>query len=144
MFAILSTATITATADGITSVTHSPHSPHAGETVTFNAIIDGDDITDVTLWIEECSGSICHIPQEIDMTEIQNGEYTVEYTLRDNTTSVHYKIIAEIDGNVIESQEYTIDVKSATSDTEKTTPGFEMILVILSITAILALRRVSR
>ncbi len=130
------------------STAYLPTSPIAGSNITFYSTIMGNNVSQVILWIEECSSSMCSFPKEIDMVKTDEGNYTATYTLRDDTIYFHYKIVAQIDGEQVESTMYNITVvnqggSNDNSGNTNNTPGFEIIevLVVLSLFMALLIRR---
>ena len=125
------------------STVYLPTSPIAGSNITFYSTIMGNNVSQVILWIEECSSSMCSFPKEIDMVKTDEGNYTATYTLRDDTIYFHYKIVAQIDGEQVESEMYNVSVinQDGSSNGEGTnnTPGFEMIEIVAVLSILIAL-----
>lgn len=124
--------------NSIISTTHDPATPTAGLNVTFYATVENENVSQVTLWIEECTKTICRLPEEVAMTSSGDSNYVTTYKLRKDTTYFHYKIAAQVDGENVETQVYNITVNpsqnSGTSegDSQKT-PGFEMALAVTAL-----------
>ena len=126
-------------------VSHSPSKPRAGDTVKFylNAT---DNVSSAKLWIEECKGNQCFMPKTIDMTEGEGGHFVAEYQLRDDTTSVHYKVTVTFqNGSTTETEMKEFDVEpKAPSNGEANngkTPGYGLILAMISIALVVMARR---
>lgn len=130
-------------------IIHSPLKPKAGETVKFYVNLD-TEAEGVNLWIEECKGNQCFLPEILEMEEVEPGKYTADYKLRNDTTLVHYKVnVTYQNGSYLETELYEFEVEpqsqtNAVSE-EKKTPGFEIQGILVSvIVLILISRRLSR
>ena len=130
-------------------ISYSPSEPGAGETIKFYFNTTAN-VSSAKLWIEECKGNQCFLPETLNMEQASPGSYVAEYKLRDDTTLVHYKVnVTFQNGSYTETKiyEFEVEPKSQTSTEEKAeeTPGFEVYGVVISvIVAILILRRLSR
>jgi hypothetical protein len=59
------------------------------------------------------------------MSEIDDGNYTATLSIEEDTIYFLYKVVAEIDGEIIESELYNVTVHSSNN-----TPGFGVITLI--------------
>ncbi|HID25884.1 MAG TPA: hypothetical protein EYP23_05430 [Thermoplasmata archaeon] len=122
----------------VISTTHDPATPTAGLNVTFYATVENENISQVTLWIEECSKTICRLPKEVAMTSTGDSSYATTYKLRKDSTYFRYKIVAQVDGEDVETEVYNITVNpyqnNGTSGGEsQKTPGFEVALAVTTL-----------
>ncbi|HEC81336.1 MAG TPA: hypothetical protein ENI42_02770 [Thermoplasmatales archaeon] len=147
---LLSSMVLTsAQTDDVISTSYTPSSPTAGSTVTFYATVNGENVSGVTLWVEECTKTICHLPDEVVMSPTGEGNYTATYKLRDDTTYFHYKVFAEVDGETVESDVYNVTVASSQTDGSSSndntgsggTPGFEVVVAVSALIIVSTLIR---
>ena len=134
--------------DGVISTSYTPSSPVAGSTVTFYATINGGNVSNVTLWVEECTKTICHLPKEVAMTSIGDGNYTATYILGDDTAYFHYKVFADVNSENVESNMYNVTVGSSQNGGSSSsngdlggTPGFELFIAVVALTTTVFLFR---
>ena len=122
----------------VIDITFYPEEPAPLSTITFNATVDGDDISAVYLIVEECAGLICYKVQNVTMNEVGNGTYQAEATLkRDDATMVKYHLKIESNGAWYENERVEFDLSEKTNgQNSKKTPGFELIILIMSIIAV--------
>ncbi|MCD6469028.1 MAG: hypothetical protein J7L32_06980 [Thermoplasmata archaeon] len=133
----------------VISTSYTPSSPTVGSTVTFYATVNGGNVSNVTLWVEECTKTICHLPEEVAMTSTGDGNYTATYTLGDDTAYFHYKVFAEVNGENVESNMYNVTVGSSQNGDSSSsnggsggTPGFELFIAIVALmTTVILIRR---
>ena len=127
------------------NVEYSPRKPKAGDTIRFYVNTTGD-VESTKLWIEECKGNQCFLPKTIDMDEVEAGHFTAEYQLRDDTTSVHYKVTVTFqNGSTTETEmkEFDVDPKAPSNGgtSNDRTPGYGLILAMISIALVIVARR---
>ena len=127
------------------NVEYSPRKPKAGDTVKFYVNTTGD-VESVKLWIEECKGNQCFMPKTIDMDSSGTGYFTTEYQLRDDTTSVHYKVTVTFqNGSTTETEmkEFEVEPKAPSNGgtSNDKTPGYGLILAMISIALVIVARR---
>ena len=127
------------------TVTIDPESPAPASEVTFSVEISDDNVSEVWLIVQERKGSdFCYTPQNVSAEQVTDTEYEVEVTLQygDSTYIDYYANIKSESG-----WEQTESIKlylstpsngngSTNGDDTNITPGFELILMMLSITII--------
>ncbi len=130
-------------------VSYSPSKPKAGDTVKFY-LNTTTNVSSAKLWIEECKGNQCFLPETLDMEQAGPGNYVVEYKLREDATLVHYKVnVTFQNGSYAETKVYEFEVEpkpqSIAEDKTKETPSFQVYGIVISlIVVVLILRRLSR
>ncbi len=144
--ALMSVMLIITTVEAVKiDIEYSPQKPKAGDIVRFFVNTTGD-VKSVNLWIEECKGNQCFMPKSIEMDGSGTGYFTAEYHLRNDTTSVHYKAtITFQNGSTTETEmkEFEVEPKAPPNGgtTSGSTPGYGLILAIISIALVILARR---
>ena len=130
-------------------LTISPAAPTPLSTVTINATISGDYVINETfLRIKECKDTFCYLDTNYSMTEIGAREYQAVITLEhDDANNIGYQIVINSNGTwydfftedhifyewlTVESS----DGGGGDSDGAGGTPGFELVLMLVSIAVI--------
>jgi len=142
---LLISAFVATVATAEVTIEYSPKKPKAGDTVKFYVNTTGD-VESVKLWIEECKGNQCFMPKAIDMDSSGTGYFTTEYQLRDDTTSVHYKVTVTFqNGGTTETEmeEFEVEPKAPSNGgtSNGKTPGYGLILAMISIPLVIVARR---
>ena len=140
----------------IGEITVSPEEPTRESEVTFTVDITGDNIEEVRLVYKECNDAFCHSKENISMTN-ESGTWTAITTLGwDDTTYCDcWPVIKFTNGTWREFDEYTKefdiladtgngdtnggDTTNGDGDIGGGTPGFELILVMISIVVALSI-----
>jgi len=131
------------------NTTVKPAEPTLKSQVTITAVITGENITDVVLYVEECSSVLqtCFETHKTNMTKTDDNVYTGTVTLtRDETTYITYYFDITDDSGETTIQNSTAwvvnlkldeenDNNGGTSNTggDKGTPGFEILLVLTAL-----------
>lgn len=122
-----------------------PENPAPKSNVTFYVNISGENISSVNLTVEECSDEfkVCFSSQEVQMDSIAPNKFRTTITLREkDATYIKYslKIITNgIETNLTDDAwrtDLSIDPGTDQSNGEKgtsDTPGFELILLVVSV-----------
>jgi hypothetical protein len=136
------------------TITISPAAPAPLSTVTINATVSGEDIDEVFLKIKECKDTFCYLPENFSMTEIAPGEYQLETTLEHgDANNIGYQLVINSNGTWYDfyTEEHmvytwltveTSDGENGDGDGDGTgdgtggTPGFELVLMLVSIAVI--------
>ena len=142
---LLFVSTISAVPE-IEGITFEPQNPEPLSTVTFTATILGDGITSVRIIIQECKEDICFIQNNFSMSQ-QGTEYRAEVQLeRDETTYVkYYLVIEDSEGwtnfkDDIKQFDLTLPSNgNQNGGNGDSSPGFEIILALISIFLIVML-----
>jgi hypothetical protein len=147
-------------------ITITPEEPTQLSDVKFSVNVTGEDIEEVRLEVEECIGpDFCYAKQNVSM-ELEDGLWEATVTLEhDDTTVGHSWLVIKSNGtwynfapSVSEEYESTdFDILPAddgddgddgdgAGDTDDTggTPGFELILVLISIVVALSIYKRKR
>jgi hypothetical protein len=116
------------------TITVSPEEPTRKSTVTFTAEFDSDDIQSVYFNYNECTNEACYSLYNKSMTYISDNKFEVEITLlKDDATYVQYWLeFKSADGWSKSEVEKTYLLTGSSGDSNDT-PGFEFLLVALSI-----------
>ena len=126
----------------------SPSSPAALSTVTFSIEISGDTPSDVRVTVEECNENtgICYPDiQNISMSLDTDGKYKADVTLKhSDATYITCKVLAKTDGTWTSSPDKKINLSEDTNgdtngDGNNNTPGFEVMLLLIAIGALILL-----
>lgn len=132
-------------------ITISPTAPIPLSTVTINATVSGDNVTEVFLKLKECKDTFCYLAENYTMTEIASGEYQLVVTLEHgDANNIGYAPIINCNGTWYDffANEETITYVDLTitpsdgqsddggDDTGGGTPGFELVLMLISIAVI--------
>lgn len=133
----------------VVEVTIDPVEPEPLSTVTINATITSeDDIDEVFLRIKECRDDFCYLDKDFSMTEIAPGEYQVNVTLEhSDANNIGYQLVINSNGtwyNFFTPEDMICTyLKTTSSDGQQDdggdgtgTPGFELVLMIVSIAII--------
>ena len=69
-----------------------PSSPTPKSTITVTATFTGDDISSVTVKIQECSSAdgVCFINNDYEMSQNQDGDWVATATLKDDSNRADY------------------------------------------------------
>jgi hypothetical protein len=139
----------------VQDVTISPQNPESSDTVTITATITGDDISEVTLKLKECTNDppMCWTPVTYPMT-LSNGEYTATHDLEHPTADYFGYLFMITDNGTATETEYvnvTITKKASNGGTNGNggngdgnggLPGFELVPLLVAIAiGVLLLRR---
>jgi hypothetical protein len=124
--------------------------------VTVTASFDWDNITDVILYIEECSSiqQSCFITHSEKMSTINNSEFTATIPLTiDKTTYITYYFDVVADGQtyqLINLSSWTVNLNLDNDNTNQNgdeatnddgTPGFEILIFFIAIISALIIYR---
>ena len=140
-----------------------PEEPTRQSEVTFTVDITGDDIEEVRLIYKECNDEFCHAKENISMAE-DDGTWDATTTLEwDDTTYCDCWLVIKSNGTwydyetdnstwttftVVEGDDGTDgnggNGGDGTDDTDGGTPGFELILVMISIIVALSIYKRKR
>ena len=126
----------------------SPSSPAALSTVTFSIDISGAAPSEVKVTVEECNGDtgICYPDiQNISMSLGTDGNYEADVTLKhSDATYITCQVVAKTDGNWTSSSKKTVNLSESSNgdtngDGNNNTPGFEVMLLLIAIGALILL-----
>lgn len=129
----------------IISITHSPDKPAPKSTITFNARLSGDNISEVYITVKECEGDFCYAKRHnVSMQEVADGEYQADVTLiQGKADNIGYWLIIKSDGAWYDFKDdfEELDLKTGSNGqnnngNSNNSPGFELILVLISIAII--------
>lgn len=116
------------------TITVSPEKPSRKSTVTFTAEFDDSDIQNVYLKYNECNDEICYSLYNKSMASVGDNKFEVDITLvKDDATYIQYWLEVEsADGwsNLGVSEVY---LSTDSGGDSNGSPGFEFLLVALSI-----------
>jgi ABC-type Fe3+-hydroxamate transport system substrate-binding protein len=134
------------------TITISPTAPAPLSTVTINATVSGEDIDEVFLKIKECKDTFCYLSENYTMTEIAPGEYQVVVTLEySDVNNIGYQLVINSNGtwydfftedNIVYTWLTITPSDGGNGDGDGTgdgtggTPGFELVLMLVSIAVI--------
>jgi hypothetical protein len=118
----------------VEDITLDPVQPSPGATVTFTADVSGDQINGVHLIILECKGvDLCFPRSNYSMDEIETGKYQKSITLK-KSEATYIQYFLEINqGGTWYSFESEIEKTNLKIDEEDSTPGFELLVFIISL-----------
>ena len=115
-----------------------PEKPARKSSVAFTAEFDDSDIQNVYLKYNECNDEICYSLYNKSMTSIGDNKFEVDITLvKDDATYIQYWLEVEsADGwsNYLEVSKVYLSI--ASNGDSNGSPGFEFLLVALSIVLI--------
>ena len=149
---------ICSTADPVLeNVTIDPKEPTVKSDVTVTASFDWSNITDVALYVEECSSELqtCFITHQTNMTQIDT-EFSGTVTLtRDKTNYLTYYFDIVADGEtyrLINLTTWTVNLKldtdndtqngdGTTDGSDNGAPGFELLILFIAIVGALLIYR---
>jgi len=132
-----------------------PAEPEAGSTVTITATITCDDIIDgVSVKVKECydspEGPFCYLDVPYTMTEISSGDGEYQYRATNVKLSHmdaeymgYWFIVNSGESSYDSSGEFEFETDYVASDNQQDSgadggsPGFEMVLMLISIAAIM-------
>lgn len=155
-----------ATADKPTygNITLDPEEPARQSDVTFTVDVTGDNIEEVWLTVEECTDTptyFCHIQLlNVSMTNVEGNTWEVtEKLVFDDTTEGHCWLVAKSNGiwydyrsdktkytnfSVVPGDNGADNNGTDGSDNKGKSPGFELMLVIVSIVVALFIYKKKR
>lgn len=128
----------------VTRVTIDPENPIRGTGFTMTAEFEMSDIAEVFVYIQECDAEtgICYFSNNLTMRFEQPQVYTLNYEFEDGRAtyfSYHFNI-RTLAGTWIKTQDVEVDLIADPSlngnGSDNSTPGFEIILSMLSIVLI--------
>jgi len=121
----------------IQDIDYTPNNPNALSTITFTATVTGDNPT-VHVFVEECRDDLCYADvQNVTMEKTSTIQYEREITLKHaDANIIHYQIIVEDQGMWYKSSLEAVSLEGKETDDGNDTPGFEGILMIVSIVVI--------
>jgi hypothetical protein len=126
------------------TITVDPESPTPASEVTFSVETSDDNVLEVWLIVQECKGSdFCYTPQNVSAEQITDTEYEAKVTLQyGDSTYINYyaNIKSESGWEQTESVKLYLSTPSNGDDTNST-PGFEGILLLLSLAIVIFLVR---
>ena len=130
-------------------ITFEPEEPAPESTITFTATVSGENISEVYICLSECKEGLCYADSfNESMDEISEGVYQKEITMiHSDATYIEYWAVFNDNGTWYDFQEETANLKTSSDDNGDTTngddtddtPGFEMILILLSLVALIFL-----
>lgn len=120
----------------IQDIDYTPKNPNALSTITFTATVTGDTPT-VYVFVEECRDDLCYADvHNVTMDKIGATQYERQITLRHaDANIIHYQIIVEDQGMWYKSSLEAASLGGEDTDGGNDTPGFEGILMIVSVVA---------
>lgn len=126
-----------------------PSNPAPKSTITFTATVSGGTISKVYLVIKECKDNLCHIEGfNESMDKTPSGQYEKEITLNySDTNNIEYYLVIKSDGIWYDFQDSKIqkDLNTASGNSNSNkTPGFELIVFVISIAILLFITRQKR
>lgn len=133
-----------------TTVRIEPENPEPASEITFTVDIDQENVTEAWMIIQECKGSdFCYIPQNISMEKVTEFTYEKAVTLQyDDSTYVEYYATIKCDGAWEKTEPTTLYLSTPSNGDEppngedtQNTPGFEGILLLLSLVIVVSLIR---
>ena len=141
--------TSVAVAETTVSYTIDPEEPKRQSDVTVTLEVEDEDITEIYLEMRECRNDLCYDwNTNVSMVDKGDNTYDVEITLEyDDATYFSLRPIINRNGEweILTIKEVDIDVTSSgNGDGDNGTPGFEMVLLLISIvmgTAIIKRKR---
>ena len=122
-----------------------PASPTPESTITFTATVEDENTNEVRLVLQECDSNtgICFTKQNISMNAIDNDTYEVSFDLEHpEATYIQYSLIVNSNEGwktYLDKTKYNLSEKqnddNGKDGTNKNndTPGFELILVLISV-----------
>ncbi len=150
---------VSATEPTFGDITVSPEEPTILSDVDFSVNVTGDNIQEVRIEVEECIGlDFCYAKQNVSM-ELEEGLWKATVTLEhDDATVGHCWLVIKSNGTWYsfatsvspdyESTDFDImpDEDNGDGDTDDTngTPGFELILILVSIVVALSIYKRKR
>jgi len=133
-------------------ITLDPSSPAPESTINFTAEISGGTISKVYLVVKECKDDFCYTEGfNVSMDKVASGQYEKEIKLtHSEANNIEYWLVINSDGTWYDFQENYAqkDLKAANGNSgnsnSKKTPGFELIVFIISIAILLFITRQKR
>lgn len=134
-------------------ITVSPTSPAALSTVTLSVTISGETPSEVRVTVEECNGrtGICYPDkQNVTMTLRNDGTYKADVTLKHaDATYLTCQVNAKTDNSWVSSADKNINLSENTNGNTNggdgnTTPGFELLVLLVALGALLIITRRKR
>ncbi|VVB60129.1 Uncharacterised protein [uncultured archaeon] len=120
----------------------SPLSPAAQSTITISIPVGGDTPSEVRVKVEECNGrtGICYPKiQNVSMSLASGGNYQAKVTLiHADATYINCTIAAKMNGTWMPSARWKVvnlseNSNGNSSNGDKKTPGFDVVLIIIAI-----------
>ena len=146
----LSTLNVSAEIATVNQVTVEPEELTLFSTVTITADITGDDVSTVNLTVGECDdvAGVCYKYHRVTMTKLPTGEYQAEVTLTSSAATYIYCEFLIINSSGSSEQirddswKFNLspdaDGTNGGADTNGT-PGFELVLMLVSIVVVVFL-----
>lgn len=144
--------TVGAAEPTVVEIDYDPQNPEVASTVTFNATINGEDVSAVHIIVQECNEQVCFIRHNISMNKVDTSEYQIDVELtRDDASIVKYNLKIESDGVWYDFKD---DIKQFNlvpktngdqtngNDNTNGTPGFELIPIVVSIVFVLFIHKI--
>lgn len=116
------------------TITVSPEKPSRKSTVTFTAEFDDSDIQNVYLKYNECNDENCYSLYNKSMTSIGDNKFEAEITLlKDDATYIQYWLEVESADGWSNLEVAKVYLSTSSGEDSNGSPGFEFLLVALSI-----------
>ena len=152
IFNISIVRTVNAAVLDIGEITSNPANPAPKSTATFSVDIGGETSSEVWLVVGECNGNtgVCYTDvQNVSMHEVNASSYQASVTLiHDDATYINCTVLAKTaDGWIKSWKEFTLSKEqdgnqNGNGNTDKKTPGFELVPFLLAVAlGMLLLRR---
>ena len=140
----ISTSASTVLADPtVVQVTIDPAKPLPLSTITFNAtILSNETIDEVRLLVQECRVDLCFVGGfYVSMVKISNDTYQAQYTLvREEALEIKYSLNIACNKTWYASNTTIITLASNANKDPASTPGFEIVLLFVSVVLLLMRR----
>jgi hypothetical protein len=121
-------------------ITVTPTEPTPLSKITFTAQITYENVTDVKIYVQECSTTLCY-PEWLNKTmePLSSGKYQGDITLKhSNAAYIYYWLVVTANGSIydLQNDKVTLNLKINTSNgnDDNKSPGFELIILIIGIT----------
>jgi hypothetical protein len=124
----------------------SPSSPAQQSTITVSVAISGDTPSEVRVRVEECNGNtgVCFADvSNISMSLGITGTYQASVTLKHaDATYINCTVLAKSNGNWASSAKWKVVTLGNGGNDDNTTPGFELVLILIAIgVSLIVIRR---
>jgi len=142
---VLTALTTAIAAPTIGEITLNPSEPTPQSTIDFSVDINGDDISSVWLIVQECNENICYSGQNVSMSKVSVDGYEAEATLI-HADATYIKYYVEVQSEEWTKSTYVeLDLSKEPNDHtgngNNKTPGFELLLLIMSMMFVVFLMR---
>ena len=121
----------------VEDISLNPTSPLPKSAITFTATVTGDQIDEVYLIIQECKQDLCFPRTNASMNKVGSRKYQTSITLKESdSTYIQYWLNINEDGTWYSFDEDITKTNLSTKQ-EDSTPGFELLVFIISLIILL-------